>query len=332
MFRQLQFQRAFSRAYSSAIKPDIKLLAQLRRETEVSMSKAKEALVKANNDYQEALTWLQKDALASGAKKASKVANRVAGEGLVGTASVNSRSSIIELNCETDFVSRNSVFKTLAARIAATSLFVHEPHSTGKAIESVALELLLKAPLLPDADQEAVKDEELGKTVEEIITQTIGTLGENITLRRAAVVNRGISAAYVHGGDSKTGKIAGVAVLEPQGNLPSAQSETAIVKVAEHVARQVVGFNPQYLKVEDIPAKDLENQADRATFVKETVLTQQGFLMNPEQTVADFVDQTAIANGLDGASVMDFIRWEAGENIDKPVGDFAQEVMQAAKL
>lgn len=86
------------RGYSTAIKPNIKLLSKLRQETEVSMTKAKEALVKNNNDYDLALAWLQEDALVSGAKKAAKVANRIAGEGLISTASVNMRSTIIEVN------------------------------------------------------------------------------------------------------------------------------------------------------------------------------------------------------------------------------------------
>lgn len=93
---RLAFQRSFATAAS--IKPNIKLLAKLRQETEVSMTKAKEALIKNDNDYQLALDWLNQDALASGAKKAAKVADRVAGEGLISTASVNLRSTIIEVS------------------------------------------------------------------------------------------------------------------------------------------------------------------------------------------------------------------------------------------
>lgn len=95
------FVRAFASA--AAVKPDIKLLAKLRQATEAPMSKAKEALVQANNDYEKALAWLEKDAQVSGAKKAQKVAGRVAGEGLISIASVAtegsavSRSTIIEV-------------------------------------------------------------------------------------------------------------------------------------------------------------------------------------------------------------------------------------------
>jgi elongation factor Ts len=93
---------------ANGVKPSIKLLAKLRQETEVSISKAKEALVKAENDYQKALAWLEEDAKVSGAKKAQKVAGRTAGEGLIaiatveapgrGEGGVKSRSTIIEVS------------------------------------------------------------------------------------------------------------------------------------------------------------------------------------------------------------------------------------------
>ena len=99
------FSQALSRCYSTEVKPNMKLLKDLRKETEVSMSKAKEALVKNNNDYAKALAWLSEDAAVSGAKKAQKVAGRTAGEGLITTASVQvpvlngfkSKSTIIEV-------------------------------------------------------------------------------------------------------------------------------------------------------------------------------------------------------------------------------------------
>lgn len=104
VFRNLP--RTLTRGYATEVKPNIKLLKELRKETEVSMSKAKEALVKTNNDYAKALAWLSEDAQISGAKKALKVAGRTASEGLITTASVEvsvssgfkSKSTIIEVN------------------------------------------------------------------------------------------------------------------------------------------------------------------------------------------------------------------------------------------
>ncbi|CAO3619957.1 unnamed protein product [Cunninghamella blakesleeana] len=321
-----------SRGYSTAIKPNIKLLSKLRQETEVSMSKAKEALVKNDNDFDKALEWLQQDALVSGAKKAAKVANRIAGEGLISTASVNMRSTIVELNCETDFVSRNNVFKNLASRIAATSLLMHEPTNLERAIEDIPIDSLLQSPLLPEnkegAESEKVSDEDLGKTVEEMIVKTIGILGENISLRRAAVVNKGIAASYLHGGDNVTGKMGGIAVLKVNGNATPEQSET-IHKAARQIARQVVGYSPKFLNEQDIPLDDNESKNN----IQEVVLNQQSYMLNPTQTVADYVQSVATDSGIDGgAQVIDFIRWEAGENIEKKVDNFTEEVMKAAKL
>ncbi|KAI8099221.1 elongation factor TS-domain-containing protein [Halteromyces radiatus] len=321
---------SFRRSFATAIKPNIKLLAKLRQETEVSMAKAKEALVKNDNDYDLALNWLNQDALTSGAKKAAKVADRVAGEGLVSTASVNARSTIVELNCETDFVSRNSVFKNLASRIAATSLLIHEPVLNGSAIEEIPVSVLMKAPLMPHSDHTEGSTEDLGKTVEDVIVKTIGILGENITLRRAAVVNHGVSASYIHGGDGSTGKIGGLAVLEVDGDISQGNME-ALTKSARQVARQAVGFNPKYAREQDVPAEDLEQQTDRSSYLKEVVLSNQAYLMNPEQCVSDYITQVAKDAGFEGARLLDFVRWEAGENIEKRVDNFTDDVMKAAR-
>ncbi|KAI9017974.1 elongation factor TS-domain-containing protein [Phycomyces nitens] len=320
-----------TRAYSTQVKPNIKLLAKLRQETEVSMTKAKEALVKNDNDYAKALEWLSADAQASGAKKAEKVAGRTAGEGLITIASVNNRSTMIELNCETDFVSRNDVFKNLAARIATTSLLLHDTPASGKnAIEHLSVQGLMNAPLMPLANETSV---DLSKTVQESIVETIGKLGENITLRRAAVVVDGISAAYVHGGDASAGKIGGIAVLQPRKvsvNELEEGGRTALAKTARQVARQVVGYSPAYLTKEQVPASVLE-QNNPEEYITSSVLTEQAFMLRPDQNVAVYVDEVAKNAGLEGAEVVDFARWQVGEGIEKKENDFADEVMRTVR-
>ncbi|KAI8377643.1 elongation factor TS-domain-containing protein [Radiomyces spectabilis] len=334
---------AWCRYYATAVKPDIKLLSKLRKETEVSMTKAKEALVKHNNDYEQALAWLAQDAQASGAKKAQKVAGRTAAEGLISIASVNvpsaaaggfkSKSTIIELNCETDFVSRNDVFKHLASRIAATSLLLHEPSSVQKRpIENISVEDLLKAPLMPHPDQKDSAD--IGKSIEESIVEAIGKLGEKITLRRVAVVADGVSAGYVHGGDAVTGKMGGLAVLEPLKVTASelqASSGEALAKCARQVARQVVGFSPSYLHADDVPKDVLESQSDRDENLRSNVLNEMGYLLKPDQTVAEFVNQSAKDTGVEGAAVVDYVRWQVGEGIEKRENDFADEVARTVR-
>ncbi|CAO0803383.1 unnamed protein product [Mucor circinelloides] len=334
VFRNLP--RTFTRGYATEVKPNIKLLKELRKETEVSMTKAKEALVKTNNDYAKALAWLSEDAQVSGAKKAQKVAGRTASEGLITTATVEvpvvngvkSKSTIIELNCETDFVSRNDVFKNLASRIAATSLLMHDGPVAGsaRAIESIPVDTLLNAPLMPHPTDSTTND--LGKTVQETIVETIGKLGENISLRRAAIVAQGASACYIHGGDASSGKMGGIAVLQPKKvkliELDEAAAAT-LAKTARQIARQVVGFNPTYLNSEDVPEAERQSQPNLAEFEEAHVLNKQKYLLKPELTIAEYVEQAA------DAEVVDFIRWQVGEGIEKKESDFADEVLSAAR-
>jgi elongation factor Ts len=216
------------RFYSkSAEKPStIKLVAELRKLTEVSITKAREALAASNNDVSAALQWLQNDLAVSGAKKAAKVAHRAACEGLV-CASVLSRgtgsslpssslsgarghghghghghggvrAALVELNCETDFVARNALFGRLVADLAHTAAFlaeVEEPDSSerqrGTHVRPVPHELLLDAPLLSATGGEGPQGPAgaLGAaTVGSAIRDAIAKLGENVVLRRAVSI------------------------------------------------------------------------------------------------------------------------------------------------
>jgi elongation factor Ts len=216
------------RLYSTnAEKPPLKLVADLRKLTEVSITKAREALAESNNDVSAALKWLQNDLAASGAKKAAKVAHRTAGEGLVG-ASVLSRgtgaspggvrAALVELNCETDFVARNALFGRLVADVAHTAAFLsesslaggnsspderyrrHEEHDKRTYIHPVPRERLLDAPLLSaeaglelSSSSSSPGDETGNKmqmqgTVGNAIRDAIAKLGENIVLQRAVSV------------------------------------------------------------------------------------------------------------------------------------------------
>lgn len=114
-------RNVFSRCYTTAVKPNIKLLKELRKETEVSMTKAKEALVKTNNDYAKALTWLSEDAQVSGAKKAQKVAGRTASEGLIQTSS-------LELPAKNGFNSKSTIIEVRATRHVKAKYFRKSTH------------------------------------------------------------------------------------------------------------------------------------------------------------------------------------------------------------
>ena len=242
------------RFYSTnAEKPPLKLVAELRKLTEVSITKAREALAASNNDVSAALKWLQNDLAVSGAKKAAKVAHRTAGEGLIG-ASVLSRgtgsspggvrAALVELNCETDFVARNALFGRLVADVAHTAAFLAESSGSSepyrheqeqehehekKYIHPVQHDRLLDAPLLSvEGSSSSPPNPNSGMqgTVGNAIRDAIAKLGENIVLKRAASVvhdpvprlrgDLGLRvASYTHGGvsPSQGGRIGALALI-----------------------------------------------------------------------------------------------------------------------
>ncbi|KAF8753993.1 Elongation factor Ts [Rhizoctonia solani] len=167
-----------SRALNAELKASIKLIAEIRKITDnqTSFTKAKEALLATNNDLNSALEWLEKDNIASGAKKAAKVASRIANDGLVGifvladggSQSGSSdlitpvRAAMVEVNCETDFVARNEIFSKLVADIAHTTAYLAETPSESQALSKPGLispfpiEVLADAPLVRAPTDSAV--------------------------------------------------------------------------------------------------------------------------------------------------------------------------------
>lgn len=203
---------------------------------------------------------------------------------------------------------------------------MHDTLGSARAIEIIPVDALLNAPLMPHPSQTELDINDIGKTVSETIVETIGKLGENITLRRAALVTNGVSASYIHGGDATSGKMGGLAVLQPKKVTLAELDPTATAtlnKTARQVARQVVGFNPIYLNTADVPEAELAAQTNVEEFEETQVLNKQKYLLKPEFTIAQYVEQAA------DAEVIDFIRWEVGEGIEKKENDFANEVNQA---
>ncbi|KAL1918812.1 uncharacterized protein VTP21DRAFT_2834 [Calcarisporiella thermophila] len=313
---------------TNTLKPNLKLLSKLRQETEVSMTKAKEALVKNDNDYERALAWLQEDMKLSGAKKAEKVSGRVAGEGLVGVVVAEgpegSRGAIVEVNCETDFVSRNEVFKKLVTQISSTALFASEEPSimTRRYIAELPVDTLLTAPILPHPNSTEIPE---SLSVSEGMAETVGRLGEKITLRRAAVAKTStqdrkiVSGVYAHGGDQSTGNIGSLVVLGLK-NTTHSPSDT-IKKLARNLARQVVGFNPKCVRDEDAIIPD---GVSKEEYLSSSVLLRQDYLLGGG-SVQEIVASTSAQEGVE-IEVLDFVRWEKGEGIEKKENNFVEEV------
>ncbi|QYJ00360.1 translation elongation factor Ts [Thalassovita mediterranea] len=290
------------------------LVKDLRDRTGAGMMDAKKALVENDGDTEAAVDWLR----AKGLSKAAKKAGRAAADGLVAAllSSDGTSGTLVELNAETDFVARNEKFQSALAGIAKTAL------ETDGSLEAVQ-----NAPA-PKGDG----------TVNDMITGLVATIGENMTLRRVAKMTAegGQVAAYVHSPEAENmGKIGVLVAVEGSDNSNLAE---AARKVAMHVAAtnpasattadldpELVERERQILtdqaresgKPDNVIEKMIEGRLNK--FYKEVVLVEQPFVMNPDQTVAAFLEEQ-------GATLKGFVRFGLGEGVEKEEDDFAAEV------
>lgn len=341
--------------------PTIKLVAEIRKRTTASIQKAREALVASKGDVEGALEWLDKDREVSGQRKAEKVGGRFTGEGLVGVAvltrgtsaarassaeySHKIRAGMVELNCETDFVGRNELFRQLTQDLAFTVAYMGEETSSTPMIAPMDISYVQNAPLMRrDASREKYS------TVSEAIRDLIAAVGENVTIRRAATfvqappsINSGLgirAASYVHnalrkpesspGSSSSSSQVA--SVYEAQGRIGAllavalrTNNKPALRQLMEEkesfekdlevlergLCRQVVGMSPSSISGEP---NSLYNQPF------DMLLTAAG--KSVENVLGDWSRQRGMIgepNKEDdsscGVRVMEFARWEVGENI-----------------
>lgn len=192
-----------SRRSLDSAKVPIALVAQLRKINPISLSKAKEALLASGNSVDQALEWLRKDLEVAGAKKAAKVGSRSTNQGLIGVTVMGTRASMVELRCETDFVSRNSVFQGLVQDVTSTAAFLDAPaledmspeagtnNASADPLMAFAIEDLQEAPLIPSDPSKLTPEHNSSSTespvrsVSQAIREAITQTGENIQLARA---------------------------------------------------------------------------------------------------------------------------------------------------
>ncbi|MFT7594350.1 MAG: elongation factor Ts [Paracoccaceae bacterium] len=279
------------------------LVKELRDSTGAGMMDAKKALTETNGDMDAAVDWLRTKGLAKAAKKSG----RIAAEGLVGVAVAGGKGIAVEVNSETDFVGKNADFQGMVGAIATAALAV--------------------------SDIDALKAADLGGTsVADTITDKIATIGENMSVRRMAVLEGGNVVSYVHNAAAPgMGKI-GVLVATTGDN------EAFAKQVAMHVA----AVNPASLSEADLDAavveKEKKVQMDIAResgkpeqviekmivgrmkkFMAEVTLLNQSFVVNPDLTVGAAAKEA-------GVEVTGFVRLEVGEGITVEKEDFAAEV------
>ena len=281
---------------------------KLREETGAGMMDCKKALGEVDGSFDDAVDYLRKKGLAA----ASKKAGRVAAEGVVATMSKGSASVVLEVNAETDFVSKNDQFVAFVDALA--NLILDQRPADVNALNALAF------------------DGEL--SVEQALSQLIATIGENMSIRRFEVLDvEGVSAAYVHG----VGKIGVLIAIK-------GDDTAALQDVARGVAMHVAAVNPMFVARDQVTDEVIERErqvlTDRALatgkpaaivdkivsgqmrkFYSENCLLDQEFVMDTDMTVGKAI--TAVQAD---AELVGMVRFALGEGIEKEESDFAAEV------
>jgi elongation factor Ts len=299
------------------------LVKELREKTGAGMMDCKKALGEVAGDIEKAVDWLRTKGLSA----ASKKAGRIAAEGLVGVAAAGNKGALMEINAETDFVGRNDQFQKFVGT------------TTKIALENAGDLAKVAAAPFPGS----------GRDVQGELTNLIATIGENMSLRRSAMlsVSDGVVVAYTHNAVAPDlGKIGVLVALESTGD------KSKLAALGKQLAMHVAATNPQSLTVADLNQAAIERErgvlAEKAgqtgkaadiiakmvegglrKFHQEVVLLEQAFVMDGKTKVSKVVDDAGKDAGAP-VKLAGFLRFALGEGIEKKSEDFAAEV--AAQL
>jgi elongation factor Ts len=288
----------------------------LREKTGVGMMECKKALEENQGDMEKAIVWLRE----RGMSRAAKKADRIAAEGIVEVFISEDQNSgvLLEVNCETDFVSKNEEFQAMVRDSAALAL-------KNRATTVEALEALKLAT---------------GKTVKERVTELIAKIGENMQLRRVTVLtsSNGTVAGYSHMG----GRIGTLVVLD-------GKKGEDVANLGKDLAMHVAAASPRYMTSADVNTAELATEREIARkklieekkpeamiekildgqmkkFFKEVCLIEQAFVKDPDTQISKLVEKSG-----GGAKLTAFARFALGEGIEKKKEDFAAEVAATLK-
>ena len=279
------------------------LVKELREKSGAGMLDCKKALEENDNDIKKATEWLREKGIAKAAKKAG----RIAAEGLSTVITEGNKAVILEINCETDFVAKNEKFQNFVNEVARTIL-----NSNAKTNE--------EALALPCEDG----------TLSDAVTNMTATIGEKISFRRFTLLEKSDDqnfGAYIHMG----GKISVLTLLDG-----------ANEEVAKDVSMHAAAMRPEYVKKEQVPEEQVEHEKKILTeqaiaegkpaniaekmvmgrinkFYKEICLEEQEFVKDNSVSVAKYVSNN-------GGKIIDVIRYEVGEGLEKRQENFAEEV------
>jgi elongation factor Ts len=299
------------------------MVKDLRDKTGAGMMDCKAALAETKGDVEAAVDWLRTKGLAKAAKKAG----RVAAEGLIALAADAKQAALVEVNSETDFVARNEAFQKMASSVAEAAL-----QAKGDLDK-------LSTTKFPGGSA----------SVADTIKEMVGSIGENMTLRRAAYLTakNGAIASYMHNAIAPgLGKIGVIVALESTGKPDDVKA------FGRQVAMHIAFANPQSLDVDSLdktlvereravlteqakesgkPAQVIEKMVEGRLrkFYEEVVLLAQPFVHDSEQTVAKAMESAGKTAGAP-IKITGFHRFALGEGIDRAGTDFAADVAAAA--
>ena len=288
---------------------DASLVKKLKDMTNAGLMDCKKALEENNENIDEAIKWLRE----KGISKAAKKQDRIAAEGLSSILVEGNNAVIVEVNCETDFVAKNEKFAAFIDRLCKTLI-----NGDAKTME--------EAGSLKEEDGTSIKDDVINMTA---------TIGEKISFRRFTKLTKNDSqtfGSYIHMG----GKISTLTLINGDNT-----------EVANDVAMHLAAMNPKYVSREAVPASDIEEEskiikeqamnegkpeeiaekmvAGRINkFYKDIVITEQEFVKNPDVTVGTYLKNN-------NCELVDMVRFEVGEGIEKRKDDFVNEVMEQMK-
>ncbi len=281
------------------------MVKELRETTGAGMLDCKKALEATNGNLEEAITWLREKGISKAAKKQS----RIAAEGLAYAKVQDNKAVIVEVNAETDFVAKNDEFVNLVNIIADTIL-----NSNVKTVEE-ALELTHE-----------------GKTLNDLIIEKTATIGEKISFRRFSLLTKNdneVFGNYAHMG----GKI--VTLVKLEGNN---------AELAKDIAMHIAAMKPLYLDKTNVPSEVVDKEKEILTeqakteglkedkiamvvngrinkFYEEVCLNDQNFIKENKMKVSTYVKNN-------GSNILEFVRYEVGEGMEKKNENFADEVMK----
>ncbi|TCQ09594.1 translation elongation factor Ts [Sphingomonas sp. PP-CC-3A-396] len=298
------------------------MVKDLREKSGAGMMDCKKALSENAGDMEQAMDWLRTKGLAAAAKKSS----RTAAEGLVGVAVSGTKGAAVEVNSETDFVAKNDQFQSFVRDVTQIAL------ATGGDIET------LKSQAMPS-----------GKTVEEVLTNNVATIGENQSLRRSRTleVSKGAVVPYIHNAAAPgLGKIGVLVALE------SEASDEVLQTLGKQLAMHIAAAFPKALNEADLDESEIERERAIATekaaesgkpadiiakmveggiakYRKEHALVSQLFVMDGKTKISDVVAKAGKDAGAE-IKLVDYVRFQLGEGIEKEQSDFAAEVAAAS--